>query len=92
MVNASLNSFSRVQGICTGAKLRLTLEPSHLPLTIETEGTLAFDNGAPTFEGALALRRAAKAALRGGAPEEPWSVTARVKATCSGWLSPSHCV
>ena len=64
-----------------GTKLRLNLEPSHLPLTIDTDGTLVFDNGAPTFEGTLALRRAAKAALRGGAGEEPWSVTARVKAT-----------
>ena len=66
------------------AKLRFSLEPSHQPLSIETDGTLTFDKGAPSFEGTLAMRRTAKAALRGGEPEQPWSVTSRLKATRTG--------
>jgi AsmA-like protein len=66
------------------AKLRFSLEPSHQPLSIETDGTLTFDKGAPSFEGTLALRRTAKGALRGGEPEQPWSVTSRLKATRTG--------
>jgi len=66
-----------------GIKLRLGLDPSDRPLTIEADGILAPERGAPRFEGTISLARIAGLARVSGQPlvNEPWRVTGRVKAT-----------
>jgi large subunit ribosomal protein L24 len=65
------------------AKLKLGLDPSEHPLTMEADGTLRLQNGAPAFEGTLALTRPAGIApARGrGVAAVPWRATGRVKAS-----------
>jgi large subunit ribosomal protein L24 len=68
-----------------GLKIRLGIDPSDRPLSAEAEGVLLLERGAPLFEGALSLTRAADAAPSGGAtaPAQPWRAAARVKATAA---------
>jgi uncharacterized protein involved in outer membrane biogenesis len=69
-------------------KLRLGLDPSEHPLTIETAGSLRADNGAPAFEGTLALVRPAGTAPASGrgVAAVPWRASGRVKATTASAL------
>jgi len=71
-----------------GAKLRLTLDPSEHPVTVEADGTLHLDNRAPGFEGTLALARPAGVAPASGrgVASVPWRATGRVKATTASAL------
>lgn len=64
-------------------RIRLAVEPSHLPLLVESEGVLSFAGQVPRFEGSLTLARLAAAMLADGraAIAEPWQVTARLNAT-----------
>src|SRR5580658_959026 len=50
----------------SGLKIRLSIDPSNHPLTIDIDGALRLDQGHPKFEGALALARPAGAALSSG--------------------------
>lgn len=70
------------------ARIKLSLEPSDIPLLAESEGVLSFAEGAPRFEGALTLTRPVGVALASGktAMSEPWRVTSRVTATSSSAL------
>jgi uncharacterized protein involved in outer membrane biogenesis len=70
------------------AKLRLALDPSEYPVTVEADGTLRLDNGAPGFEGTLALARPAGIAPASGrgVASVPWRASGRVKATTASAL------
>ena len=65
-----------------GLRLRLAVEAPVAAVSFETEGTMWVDNGAPRYEGAVTASRAAGAALPNGrtAINEPWRLTAKVKA------------
>ena len=69
-----------------GIKLKLGVDTSERPLTIEADGTFALEQGAPRFEGNLALTRPVGSALASGkaAVNEPWQATSKVKATSAG--------
>lgn len=64
-----------------GIKLRLGIDPSDRPLTIETEGTLTLENDAPRYDGSLALARPAGLVLSSGKTitSEPWRIDAKLK-------------
>ena len=63
-----------------GIRVKLGLDPDW-STTIETDGMLRFDNGAPRFEGALTLARPASTAVDSTPANMPWRVTTRVKGT-----------
>src|SRR5262249_30272148 len=66
-----------------GAKLKLGLDPSAHPLTIEADGTLRFENGALAFDGTFVLSRPAGIAPASGrgVAAVPWRASGRIKAT-----------
>jgi large subunit ribosomal protein L24 len=64
-----------------GIRVRLGLDPDWAT-SIDTDGMLRFEDGAPRFEGALTLARPASTTT-GNAP---WRATARVKGTPAGVL------
>lgn len=72
----------------SGSRIRFSIDPSDRPLVIEGEGNLAIERGVPRFEGSVTLARPVGAVLAGGATllNEPWRVTARVKANSSSAL------
>jgi AsmA family len=65
-----------------GIRLRLAVESLAAAVSLETDGTLWADGGAPRYEGAVTASRAAGAALPNGrtAINEPWQLTSKVKA------------
>jgi uncharacterized protein involved in outer membrane biogenesis len=66
-----------------GIKLRLGLDPSDHPLSIEADGALKLEDNTPRFDGTLTMSRLAAvagASGRGGAAP-PWRATAKVKAS-----------
>ena len=65
-----------------GVRLRLAVDAPAAAVSFETEGTIWADGGAPRYEGAVTASRAAGAALPNGrtAINEPWQLTAKVKA------------
>ncbi len=69
-----------------GIKLKLGIDTSERPLTIEADGMFALEHGAPRFEGNLALTRPVGSALASGkaAINEPWRATSKVRATSAG--------
>lgn len=69
-------------------RIKLSLEPSDIPVLAESEGVLSFAEGAPRFEGALTLTRPVGVALAGGktAIGEPWRAASRVTVTSSSAL------
>src|SRR5262249_39076191 len=71
-----------------GTKLKLALDPSGHPLTIEADGTLRSENGAPAFEGNVALSRPAGIAPASGrgVAAVPWRASGRLKATSANAL------
>lgn len=69
-----------------GIRVKLSVDPDY-PLTIEAEGMLRFENGAPRFEGGLTLARPVGVASAGRSGRtEPWRATSRVKGTPAGAL------
>ena len=67
-------------------KLRVNIDPVEHPLSIETDGTLAFAAGQPRFDGALRLSRPVGIDARGATRPaqgltQPWRVSAKVNAT-----------
>ena len=68
-----------------GVRLSLSLKTDERPLTVETDGLLAFERGGPRFDGTLALSRPAGAVLAGGKAVafEPWRLASKVKADVS---------
>ncbi|HWP26353.1 MAG TPA: AsmA family protein [Xanthobacteraceae bacterium] len=71
-----------------GMRVKLEIEPFDRPLSIEADGMLAFDYGAPRFEGNVVLMRPVGAVLAGGKAtvNEPWRATSKVRASVSGVL------
>jgi hypothetical protein len=65
------------------ARIKLSLEPSDIPVLAETEGVLAFPEGAPRFEGGVTFTRPVGVALAGGKTTmgEPWRVATRMTVT-----------
>jgi uncharacterized protein involved in outer membrane biogenesis len=70
------------RGDDSGIRLRLAVEAPAAGVSFETEGTIWAHGGAPRYEGAVTASRAAGAALPNGrtAINEPWQLTAKVKA------------
>ena len=68
-----------------GTRLSLSLKTDERPLTVETEGLLAFERGGPRFDGSLTLSRPAGAVLASGKAValEPWRLTSKIKADVS---------
>ena len=66
-----------------GMRLRVSLDPSDRPLTIESDGTFWVERGSPRYEGNLALARPAGLALSNGTAvaNDPWRTSSRIKAT-----------
>ncbi|MGH6671167.1 MAG: AsmA family protein [Xanthobacteraceae bacterium] len=66
-----------------GTTIRLSVDPSDIPLTTEFDGKLSFVGGVPHFDGTMALARPVGAALANGkrVVSDPWRVTGAVKAT-----------
>lgn len=64
-----------------GIRLKVGLDPSDRPLSIEADGTLWTDRAQPRFEGTLVLARPAGIALASGQTQmnQPWRLTSRVK-------------
>jgi hypothetical protein len=69
-------------------KLRLGVDPADRPLTIESEGTLSFEDGAPHYDGSLKLARPAGLALSSGqtVASDPWQVSSKLKVDASAAL------
>ena len=68
-----------------GMKVRLTLDPSDRPVTVEADGMLRFDRGSPRFDGALTLAR--PAGIRGRAlGSDTWRITSKAKLAPNGGL------
>ena len=68
-------------GVGDGTKLRLGIDPSDRPLTIETDGTLTFEGPAPHYEGNIVLARPAGLALSSGKTlaSDPWRIDSKLK-------------
>jgi uncharacterized protein involved in outer membrane biogenesis len=71
-----------------GARIKLGLDHSGHPFTIDADGTLRWDNGGPAFDGTLALSRPAGVAPASGrgVAAVPWRANGRVKATSANAL------
>jgi large subunit ribosomal protein L24 len=71
-----------------GAKLKVALEPSQHPLTMEADGTLRVENSAPAFDGSFTLARPAGIAPSSGrgVAAVPWRASGRVKVTSGNAL------
>jgi uncharacterized protein involved in outer membrane biogenesis len=71
-----------------GAKIKLGLDPSARPFTLDADGTLRWENGGPAFDGMLALSRPAGVAPASGRgiAAVPWRASGRVKATSANVL------
>ena len=71
-----------------GLRLKFNLDPSDRALTVEAEGMLRIDRGAPRFEGALTAGRPSGVVLARGraVATDTWRATSRVKLTPSGGL------
>lgn len=63
-----------------GVKLRLGLDPSDRPLTIEADGALRLEANSPRFDGTLTLSRLAAGASGRSGGAVPWRASAKVKA------------
>ncbi|MDB5625602.1 MAG: hypothetical protein JWR73_1404, partial [Tardiphaga sp.] len=61
-----------------GTRLHLTIDPAEVPLSIDLDGLLTFDNRAPRFDGALVLARPLPPRYVTD-PPPPWRVTAKLK-------------
>ena len=67
--------------------LRLNVDPRDQPLNFETSGTLAFEAGAPRFEGVWSLLRPAGIGATGAASlNPPWRLGGKIKASESSAL------
>jgi len=66
-----------------GMRIKLGIDTVERPLTWEAEGTLTGEGGAPKFDGAILLSRAAGTVLADGNPvlNEPWRLTAKLTAS-----------
>ena len=71
-----------------GLKLKLGIDNSERPLTVEADGVLAFEQGALRFDGNLALARPVGAVLASGKAviNEPWRASGKVRATFAAAL------
>lgn len=72
-------------------KLRLNVDPAHYPLSIETDGAVALDDGMPKFDGTLSLARPVGIVSRGAAQaprtiSQPWRISGKLKANAQGAL------
>ena len=68
-----------------GTRVKLALKTDARPLSIEAEGLLAFDRGAPGFDGVITLARPAGAVMASGraVAYEPWRLSAKVQANAA---------
>ena len=61
-------------------RVRFNIDPIDRPLTVDTEGFLSIENGAPRFVGSVTLARPLTRAPAGSQAEilEPWRLTGRI--------------
>jgi large subunit ribosomal protein L24 len=66
-----------------GLKIRLSVDPSDRPLATSLDGMLAFDRGAPQFDGTLTVARPVGVALSSGqrVMNDPWQASGALHAT-----------
>jgi len=70
-------------------KVHLNVDPVTRPLSLETDGVLAFKAGAPAFDGALKLARPVGiASARAAAVTQPWRISGKLKVTAASALMP----
>ncbi len=71
-----------------GMRIKLEIEPADRPLSIEADGVLAFDYGAPRFAGNVVVARPVGAVLASGRAtiNEPWRAASKIKASVTGVL------
>ncbi|MEW6450639.1 MAG: AsmA family protein [Pseudomonadota bacterium] len=71
-----------------GMRVKLNIDTTERPLTIETDGTLAFERFGPRFEGSVTLARLAGTVLASGKTvvNEPWRLIGKVKANSQSAL------
>lgn len=62
-----------------GTRVHLTVDPAEMPLSIDLDGLLMFDNRAPRFDGALVVARPPSPRYVTD-PPAPWRMTAKLKA------------
>ena len=67
-------------------KLRVNVDPVNHPLSAEADGMVSVNNGAPSFDGTLNLRRPVGIATGGRALSQPWHLGGKIKATSSSAL------
>ncbi len=67
----------------SGLKIKLGIDPADKPLTMEGEGVVSLQNGAPRFDGTVTVARGLGAVLAGGQAvlNESWKLSGRVKAS-----------
>jgi uncharacterized protein involved in outer membrane biogenesis len=62
-------------------KLRINVDPVNRPLSMETDGLLTLDDGAPRFDGTVSLAKPVGIGLRTNARlTQPWRLTGKIKA------------
>jgi uncharacterized protein involved in outer membrane biogenesis len=64
-----------------GLKLRLSVQPTDHPVSMQADGTLTFVGGKPHFDGSLSLQRPAGLARVAGQVNQPWQVRGHVEAS-----------
>ncbi len=71
-----------------GLRLRLSVDASERPLSIEAEGMLTFDGRQPRLDGSFSVARPAGAVLATGqaVANEPWRVAGKLKANSASAL------
>jgi large subunit ribosomal protein L24 len=68
-------------------RLRINVDPTKHPLSVEAQGTLAFGDGKPAFDGSISLSRPVAIASRSaGTLSPPWRISGKVKATAASAL------
>jgi large subunit ribosomal protein L24 len=70
------------------SRVRLNIDPTDRPLSLEAEGDVSLTNGSPRFEGSASVARPVQlVALRGSASIiQPWRASAKVKASSASAL------
>lgn len=67
-------------------RVHVNLDAQDRPLSLETDGRLAFEGGAPSYEGSLVVLRPAGVQLENGrtVASDPWRLTGKIKADARG--------
>lgn len=81
-VQLSAGRYSEAKGLT----LRLSVQPSDHPVSLQADGTLKLAGGKPDFNGSLSLQRPASLARAAGQLNKPWQVQGHVEVTAASAL------